>query len=134
MWDSLIHQPMPEAAGPSPEVALGPQHTCCPGAWTAQVTDDFPSRGEMAQTWQVSRGFRAGCKSYRPPPPSPVVNTGEQQLTSMLPGLQRTLSVEGLPCSARRSWGWNLAAGETMEAPASVTRDGWEFKRYYPAG
>lgn len=36
VWASLIHQPAPTPAGPSPDEALGPQPCCCPGARTAQ--------------------------------------------------------------------------------------------------
>ena len=61
VWDSLIHQPLPAPAGPSPEEALGPQHTCCPGARTAQGYRRLPSQGEMAQILQVSGEYGRGC-------------------------------------------------------------------------
>lgn len=84
VWASLIHQPAPTPAGPSPDEALGPQPRCCPGARTAQGYRRLPSQGEMTQTRLVSgeRGVRRQVLKLQATTPSPVLITDGQHLTS----------------------------------------------------
>ena len=130
VWGSLIHQPVPAPVGPSPEEALGPQHTCCPGARTAQGyrLPSFPGRDGADPTGE--RGVWSGVLKLQATTPSPVLNTDGQHLTSSCQDwkgnfLSRDYSVQQggvwaatwLPCL-------HPCSGKTMEAPPSVKRNG----------